>query len=491
MPFLKIIPPGGWSFNEPTSQLVKVSSRGLRGNDLQSFIKRAGNALADKIRHLDLRPGDVAAHDIIVGATEFFGPNRNGDGFKVAACIAYHPTFVKHGRCYRNHDNKNPDRSYGFIKFSDFNECMKRIELISIYNGTKEAADRNGGLLADEEVELLNRGESFPTSMACKVAYDVCSACGNRAKNRSEYCRGIDEGGSCPGGGLMNKIAVVTGNDKNPINHADNPHPLFFDKSKVARGADRIAFAMGLTKSADGRVLGGAALAEKLGLSAPDDLLLDGVEAELYTLAWKMAELEEKVAESGRERLAFASSVQPKVDWVSSGNKLGDTLQALAEEKIAMPVEGFLSLIRQSDEGVARIADQVREHLPGIYGRLVKSGEFSRLIEGSPFLPATRALPRSVKTWAAKLAKDYALTRQTVEKRAMLAAIRDNGVLPDITRPSMVKTAGACSPAVEEVAKHYAIYKLAAAYLMLKNVKESPEILKLLVVQNAVCPSST
>lgn len=465
-PFIKIIPPGGWSFDEPTSQLVKVASRGLRGNDLKEFVKRAGYQFADEIRRLDLKPGDVPAHDIIIGATEYYNCNRNGDGFKEATCRKYHPTFVKHARCFRDHQNKDPNRSYGYVKLSAFNEAMKRIELLSIYNGTKEAADRNGGLVADIEIEKLAGGKDLSTSMACRVPEDVCSGCSNHARNRSEYCLGVDEGGSCRDGGLMHKIATVTGNNDNPILHADNPDPDFFDKSTVARGADRIAFAMGLNKAASGRVLGGAALAEELGVTAPADLDMPENTAELYKLACRLADFEKEAQRSGRQRLAFDPSVQPTVDWTDHDGKLGEMLQALALEKIAMPVEGFLSLVGQRSLDLGKVASLVKEHLPGIYGRLVKSGEIVDLLDNNPFVPAGKLPPLAVRRWAQKLAAAYSLDARHVEDRCIRASIRSNGLLPPLRSESLVKTAGACNPAVEEVAKRFALYKLAALHSM-------------------------
>jgi hypothetical protein len=167
MAIIKAIPSDSYDFGEPAMQLVKVASDGLYGNDLRAFIKRAGHSFADVVKRADLKPGDVPVHIIALGAGEFFSGNRNGDFFKEAVLKQYHPTFVKHAHAYRNHDNKNPEKSYGHVKHSAFNDEMKRVELLTVLNGTKEAATRNGGLLADEELEALHKKGEFPTSMAC------------------------------------------------------------------------------------------------------------------------------------------------------------------------------------------------------------------------------------------------------------------------------------------------------------------------------------
>src|SRR5688572_2846735 len=104
-PFVKVLAPGCYDFGEPSLQLVKSSAAGLRGSDLREFIKRAGHQFADRVKGLILHPGDVPVHLLALGATEDYGANRNGDGFKRAACRKYHDTFAKYARFYRDHQN--------------------------------------------------------------------------------------------------------------------------------------------------------------------------------------------------------------------------------------------------------------------------------------------------------------------------------------------------------------------------------------------------
>lgn len=62
----------------------------------------------------------------------------------------------------------------------------------------------------------------------CKVAYDICKTCRNKAKNRSEYC----DHAKYAMGQIMSDGRRVG---------VDNPRPKFFDISYVKRGADRAA----------------------------------------------------------------------------------------------------------------------------------------------------------------------------------------------------------------------------------------------------------
>lgn len=239
----KIIPVSGWDFGEESAVLAKFSSDGrLHENDARRLIKRAGNGFVELARKVQLGPGEEAVHQIALGATEAYGPNRNGDGFKEATLRKYHPTFVKYAKVYRNHNNKNPAKSYGVIKLSWYNDAMRRVELLLCLNATKEAARRNGGLVADKELEKLARGEDLAGSMSCTVPFDVCSSCGNRARSRAEYC---DED-SCVGphgekrGGCKRYLAKVASDGH--LLHVDNPNPRFFDYSSVLVPADRIAY---------------------------------------------------------------------------------------------------------------------------------------------------------------------------------------------------------------------------------------------------------
>ncbi len=73
MAFTKLITPGSQDFSEPVAQLVKVSSRGLRGGDMQAFVKRASVQFLDKIASIVVKPGEELVHLIALGCTEAYG----------------------------------------------------------------------------------------------------------------------------------------------------------------------------------------------------------------------------------------------------------------------------------------------------------------------------------------------------------------------------------------------------------------------------------
>lgn len=459
MQMVKVITPGSQQFNEAVAQIIKSSSRGLVGNDLGNFVKRAGHRFADEMKHLTLKPGDVPVHLIAIGSTEFYGSNRNGDGFKEATCRNYHDTFVKKARFYRNHVNKDPDKSYGYVKYSMYNEPMHRIELLAVLNGTKEAAERNGGYVADEELEKLARGDDIGVSMACTVPFDVCAGCGNKARTRDEYCTGTDEGGHCKRGGVKNRMGMV--HDDGFVNHVDNPNPCFFDISRVWRPADRIAYVLG--KAASSQPMGGAAIAEEMGLTLPLSLITEYVPeytARQIKLAYALSALEHDViTRDSPYDLAFNDAVQPTGGWASHKGFFKEALAALAREKVSMPLEGFLQFVLGDKASTDNVKAKVASYLPGVYTRLLHSPDFDKKIMMNAFVPAGECPTLELRLWAKKQAEAYTLDRESVQKRVWLASMRgaEKPINGTVVR---VKEASDESPAAQ-LANQYALYKLA------------------------------
>lgn len=488
MSMIKLITPGSQQFGDKVSQLVKVGSRGLRGDDLTSFIKRAGHQFVDALRNITFAPGEIPIHMYAIGATEFYGPNRNGDGFKTANCKKYHPTFVKHARWYRNHANKDPKKSYGIVKFSAFNEQMKRIELIVALNGTKEAAERNGGLLADKEQEKVARGdENWGVSMACRVPFDVCSGCQKQARHRGEYCTAD----TCKYGGLTYNITKVAADGH--VLHADNPDPTFFDISDVYRPADRIAFVLGHAKAASGYSKGGATLAEEAGVGYPYDVLTAGMApsvAAQIKLAYELAEIEERIHKDpvsfvGNLNRAFDPALQVPVDGVDRLSKTASgrsqVWNALASRKVLLPARDFIRVVTgEALDKVAGLADRVIQRLPGVYGRLISNENLESVIALNPYQTDRATASPSVQWWAEKSAADHSLAPSHVERRVMLSALRS---LATPTLKGIAKEAA--DEQAEGLAQQFALYKIAFLRHWVASV-DAPRMMELAVRQNYI-----
>ena len=220
-------------------------------------IKSAASEVFSRAKLAEYRPpsGKFMMHIVAMGSEEAYGPNRNGDGFSKAALQAYHPTFVSDGHMFREHRNRDPKLAIGEIKASAYNEPLERVELI-LWGDCEKAAS---------EYAKLKSGEPLSGSMSCRVNYDECNCCGNRAKSAAYYC---DH--------LRNHMLQYLPRFQKYA-YAKNPHPRFFDYSTVERPADRIAHALQwhitdqLTKAASASEMpvSGAEWASLMGVQLP------------------------------------------------------------------------------------------------------------------------------------------------------------------------------------------------------------------------------
>lgn len=268
---IKINPPMSWNdlHRGPQLEEIKYAASGFRGEDFRAFTKRASHDLAQWVRGNPPLAGETYSHLHAMGSTELYGANRNADGYRDEMLRRDHPTFEKYAHFYLDHKNTDPRRSYGLVKRSWYNEPLNRVELIVALNATKEAAERNKGLVAERTLHKLASDVDVAVSQSCRVPGDRCVSCGNWAKTRREYC-GPE---NCKYGGCRDNLGKTF--DDGFHLYVDNPHCTFFDISDVSstRGADRTAFITGKVANADLKVVGGAELAELLGLVPPEHLL--------------------------------------------------------------------------------------------------------------------------------------------------------------------------------------------------------------------------
>ncbi len=502
MSMVKAISSWAPMFDQPVAQIVKLSSHGLEGKDRAGFVKRAS---ADLLRDLDHLREKVASdetliHLLAIGATEDYGANRNGDGFRRRTCQNYHPTFVKYAHFYRNHENKDPRKSFGRIIKSAWHDPMKRVELLVALNNTDSSAKRNGGLIADRELEKLASGRDIPVSMACRVAYDVCSYCGNESPSTADYCTAPNMGGMCKAGGLRDNIGALVEIDGGIHQlHADNPHPTFFDISHVFRPADRIAYVTGsLEKSAaaTGRIIKSAELANQLGIVVPYALAVDGDQPRhvqhLLKLAYDLASLEADMS-SGRYPVSqvYTTAFKPSVQGGDNAlalppmvrEKFASALRALADQQICLPFVRFIELVAdQPFEKAAEIATIASRELPGVYTRLLADSKLPARIKESQYAPSEAAAPPSFTGWAQKLAADLSLANRHVQTRVTRAALYQE--VAGLRCALGHEKVAAAHDSVGRLAEEYALYQLSFLGSMVDHNPDLPLTRSLLIVQN-------
>lgn len=520
----KIIPAGSWDFGDVPVTGVKLASRGLRGVDRYNFLEKraAGHVFADMLDKVALYPGDIPMHAIAIGATEGYGCNRNGDGFDEATCIKQAWTFMSRplkdytkeahngARYYRHHQNKHPPTSYGYVKLAAYNPRMRRIELLIIGNGTKEAADRNGGLvMLDSTQQKLAGDGDLAWSMACKVAYDVCQNCFNKAATRDNYCTAdncINPHDGFRGLGCQTGLTKVAATGRQQ--YVENPNALYFDFSEVIRPADRTAYggiASYLQKAAsENYVPGGAELAESYrrhngyGFDFSWTPCQDKVAYQVQ-LARNLAELEQILEQSPTDydyaaARTFAPTMQPSVDLSHLGkagtSKMASGLKALAERNVLLSLVDFLKLASGADgEKLANYTATVSRHLPGIYNRLVAASDLNSQIRQSVFQPAWEGLPsRAQRDFAEKLAETRSLSPIRIQERVQRSAIRQLGQPGLAIRydGSLRNKTASVDEAGEYLARQFAFYKLAFLAARPVNYTQLPLTARLCVLQNYI-----
>lgn len=244
-------------------------------------VKSASSDLVSKKLLEEYRPTDdhtACIHLIAMGNSDQYGFNRNGDYFAGDVLEKRAHTFVTHGHVFREHNNKDPEKALGQVKWAGYDpKGMQRVELIIHMDKDK----------AEEEYQMAKEGKALNFSMSCKVPNDRCSCCGNEAKSVSRYCDHLkNHMGQYLDG--FNKYAF-----------AYNDVPTFFDISRVKVPADRIARHLEYMfkddesmakKASAGEVLIPSAIA-----AAAEGVNLDSFDLDEMHVLCKMAEAEEMI----------------------------------------------------------------------------------------------------------------------------------------------------------------------------------------------------
>ena len=224
----------------------------LIDNERDHLVKTAAEyhpTIAAYINSAKKIPGKTQILLTALGASEWWGPNRNFDAFPEAA-LAHegddygYKTFEKNAHVFRHHINKieRGDQAYGVVALAVYNPIYHRVELIvSLDNST-----------AGDIVARIENGDYPEWSMGTKVPFDVCSICGNKAPTRKQYCHHLKY--------YLGKIEPESGR----LAYAINTKPNFFDISQVLIGADRTAKTLKKVASYQYPVISSALLAEKM-----------------------------------------------------------------------------------------------------------------------------------------------------------------------------------------------------------------------------------
>jgi len=458
-PFIKIIDPNDWSSmqDQGISHFLPVLKTGhITELDRRLFHQKtaASEQFLHDLQDIKLASGDIPVHINAIGATEFYGNNRKGDSFSAQTCKDRHHTFVKKGRIYTHHRNKDPNNSFGKVAASCFNEPMGRIELMVIANGNKEASARNGGkVLPDEFLSKLEKTGEVPFSMGCSIKFDQCSLCSNKAKGRAQYCdentcRDEKTGEFYPG--CKNGLGSVLEDGR--VQYVDNIEPTFFDASFVTLPAYQSGYGVRadyLQKQASYSIPQSTTIYRELPESDNDrqkQLMMR------HTIT-KLADYQSQIGKSSDALLSYGLRI------AQDDSKLGETLKKLplqtkyaglrllAENGILLSPESYADAFYESKTAAAAI----RENSETVWTQIIDSPNSGKVLQAF-----SRANPKTASAWfpVSHLGK-YCLSEDEIRSK--------------VSRGSLLAAFGQFKSASfipqhegRQMARDYAIYKAAA-----------------------------
>lgn len=244
------------------------------------------------VRNLKPKPGKTYPLISALGDGAVWGPNSNADYFAEEELVpkdgsrAYgYKSFEAYAKPYKHHINKPDSPAYGEVLHSVYNPRMHRVELLVCLDNAS----------APDIAERMDAGEDVPVSMGCKVPYDVCSICGNKAKNTDAYC---DDMKYRPGQVMSDGRRVFV----------FNIQPRFFDISFVFVGADKTARVMAKVASQFAIKYPAGLWAHKLGYHFKDADITKSVPGH----AENALQLKAEKLDSGVKSLAATEAPIPK-----------------------------------------------------------------------------------------------------------------------------------------------------------------------------------
>lgn len=270
--------------------------------------------------------------------------------------------------------------------------------------------------------------------------------------------------------------------------HADNPNCVWFDESYVPRGADRIAFTLGvvpgsLAKSAGMLPMGGAALAEELGVGLSPSLIHDPTVspsvARAREVAFRLRDKEAAIRLAGADPWDDVLACQPAIVRPPAVD-YALVCAALARRKVALDVGEFLGLLAGGTDASDAVPD-VAARVPGAVDRLIKSADFEDELASSPFVAPARET-YALSRWADDVARDRALTKSAWASAAPRVACT-------VRRPARIGLPGASlddATGAEALARHYALYKIALLAAVRDDDPDRPLVEDLAARQHVV-----
>lgn len=382
----KSILPDGFDFPEGTRTATLLDGMSV-GMGFVRPVAKTASAVETYVKALKPEKDHSYVHLISVGAQEFYGPNKRGDSFNEGSRVycppepycpearevvlegglkEFHdPTFIANGKVYEEHRSIIADPSNkpkGEVVFAVYNEPMHRGELIVRLPNREWSRD----------LDRLAHDKPLFFSMGCLTATDVCSVCGKRTSPADSQSR-CDH--------LKNDLLSYM-EDGTQV-HAITDHPIFYDISRVANPADKIAFSLAKVASATGSRQ--ETVFQPATLSAALVDRLRGRRADRVSLVCKAA-AEEKCVIGTDGLLPVALPDEEEGRLLDSLSK--DTPRViflLNKHRTVLPYPQFLRMAGGCDDSLNPAMPLIGNALAGIFGQLAKDPQLSGFVDDGTY----------------------------------------------------------------------------------------------------------
>ena len=462
------------SLLEPTIRLLRP------GGGVEGLEKCASEAV-DFARDITPEAGSTYVLVLALGASEYYGPNRNGDAFTEAELKKHYKTFETGAHVYKSHVNKDPAKKLGDVVKAFYNDKMHRVELI-----LKIDHDR-----APDIAKKIREQKDVAVSMGCRIKFDVCSICGNEAASRDKYCTHL----KYQMGEILPDGRVVC---------AYNPSPKFFDISVVWRPADRTGYMLkkiarhsagtdtpyaGVMGAELGdKVAGLTVIAKALQKSADMEKQVAGVGTDTVNASdpEAMEDLHTKWLKTVAPRtLAGYKKLSSEDVTALARHSLPEVLSTLSSMGIILTTPEFLDLIFESLTGAKApkgLAASLIACQGSLFERLASKPEFAASVikSGAVAVPDSNQVSPEVARRVAKYQPSRSLQEHWVTKRAFSTAGSSSYTDPqtgaryvttpeEIARSKTVSRAGEGASLVGAAALGLITYKALNAMLGVKG----------------------
>ena len=449
----KVIYPDSFNFHAGTQTVNKIDFVNRRG-----YVTGLSNKTASDVdifvKGITPDKDHSYIHLISLGAYEWYGPNKRGDGFNESGytfkpphpCDKDHitidlegglkefhnPGFMANGKVYREHHSiLSGGEPQGEVVFATYNEPMHRGELVIKLENDKW----------EDDIKKIEEGKPTYYSMGALCKADVCSICGKKVSpNSDERCSH-----------LKDHVLEIDADGNQAVAITD--HPIFYDISRVARPADKIAFSLAKVASEFDSAEPVVALPTMPATLL--DTLNNRMRVDRLNLITKVASEEKYITVNNQLPVKLSDKEDEEVIKKIKEEDVPKVIFILKKHRAVLPPPTFIRLVGGEGSEIDEAMPMIGECLSGIFNKILHSNGLRDFIEDGTY-EGEECEDRDLFNTVLPLINKYSLDEGPVQRR-VIRIVFSPGI--KMASEGKVFTRKAYSLA-QKLAKEYARYQL-------------------------------